>query len=124
MSTATDLAGAPGPAAGELVVEPDTIAAAVLACPSVADLSGGHAGEIATYLPGRRVTGVRIRPDDPLAHVVVHVIGRYGPTVAEIATEVVAAVHAVAGPVPVRVGVDDLALPARSGPPASVRRVR
>ena len=47
----------------------DAIAAAVLACPSVAGLGGGPAGAVATYLPGRRVTGVRVRPDGPAGQV-------------------------------------------------------
>lgn len=82
----------------------DAIAAAVLACRSVAGLSGA----VATYLPGRPVTGVRVASGGP---VVVHVVGHYGPTVAQIAAEVTAAVRDVAGPVDVRVGVDDLLLP-------------
>jgi hypothetical protein len=99
----------------------DAIATAVLACPSVAGLGGGPAGAVATYLPGRRVTGVRMRPD---GRVVVHVVGHYGPTVAQIAAEVTAAVREVAGPVDVRVGIDDLLLPARPAlptPPPAAR---
>src|ERR1700712_3372142 len=52
----------------------DAIAAAIATCPSVSGLSGGLAGEIATYLPGRRVTGVRT----DAGSVEVHVITRYG----------------------------------------------
>ena len=97
-TTTTDATAAP---------DPDAIAAAVLACGAVAGLSGGLAGEVASYLPGRRVTGVQVRPEG----ITVHVVARYGPTMAEVATEVAAAVRAVAGPVDVRVGIDDLLLP-------------
>lgn len=56
-----------GPGAATIVAggtEPaDAIAAAVLAVPGVAGLHGGTFGEIATYLPRRRVAGVRETPD-------------------------------------------------------------
>ena len=45
----------------------DSIAAAVLAVPGVAALHPGMFGEVGTYLPGRRVTGVRIT-DDEVTH--------------------------------------------------------
>lgn len=38
----------------------ETLAAAVLATPGVAGLHGGRFGEVGTYLPGRRVVGVRL----------------------------------------------------------------
>lgn len=97
-------------------VDPAAIASAVRACRSVAGLSGGFAGEAATYLPGRRVVGVRMGG----MRITVHVVGRYGPTVAEIADEVTAAVHRVAGPVTVDVVVEDLAVPGEE--PTTSRR--
>lgn len=72
--------------------DPDAIAAAIATCPSVSGLSGGIAGEIATYLPGRRVTGVRLTTDK----VEVHVIARYGCTLHEVDAEVRGAVAAAA----------------------------
>ena len=41
-------------------VSADELADRLLAHPSVARLHGGQYGEIATYLPGRRITGVRV----------------------------------------------------------------
>jgi hypothetical protein len=41
----------------------DRLAAAVRAVPGVADLFGGARGEIGTHLPGRRISGMRIRGD-------------------------------------------------------------
>ncbi len=38
----------------------DAIAAATLACPAVAGLHEGGIQAVATYLPGRRVVGVRV----------------------------------------------------------------
>ena len=101
--SSTPLGPAPGPAPGP-DVDPDVVAAVVAACPGVARLSAGPVGEVATYLPGRRVAGVRVRPDA----VEVHVVGWYGPAAAEIAGQVRVAVRTVAGPLPVDVVIDDL----------------
>jgi hypothetical protein len=95
----------------ELPVDPDAIVAAVRSCPTVADVSGGIAGEAATYLPGRRVTGVQVGGGD----VTVHVVARYGPTVAEVAAEVRAALAPLVGSLAVNVVIEDLTdLPAWS----------
>jgi len=50
----------------------DSIAEAILAVPGVAALHPGMFGEVGTYLPGRRVTGVRITDDTVDVHVTVH----------------------------------------------------
>ena len=50
----------------------DSIAAAILAVPGVAALHPGMFGEVGTYLPGRRVTGVRITDDKVDVHVTVY----------------------------------------------------
>jgi len=65
---------APGAGSSARPAEPDpqAIATAVEACPSVARLSAGVGGEIATYLPGARVNGVRIRPDAVTVNVIAH----------------------------------------------------
>ncbi|GAC80416.1 MULTISPECIES: hypothetical protein [Gordonia] len=49
----------------------ERIAEAVLAIPGVVDLHSGLFGEVATYLPGRRVPGIAIRDDDGEVHLVV-----------------------------------------------------
>ncbi len=83
----------------------EQIAAAVSAAPGVASLSGGRLGGAGTYLPGRRVTGVVIRDDE----LELHVIGRYGTSVAEIAADVRRAVEPFAGDRTVHVIIEDLA---------------
>jgi len=65
-------------------VDADAVAAAVGACPEVAGLSGGPFGEVATYLPGRRVEGVRVSSD----RVEVHVVAWYGVPLRQIADRV------------------------------------
>lgn len=47
----------------------DTIASAVTAIDGVAALHGGMFGEAATYLPGRRVAGIRIGEQGTEVHV-------------------------------------------------------
>jgi hypothetical protein len=55
----------------------DRVAAAVRAVPGVADLHPGMFGEVGTYLPGRRVPGIRI--DD--GAVQVHICVVFGASV-------------------------------------------
>lgn len=64
-------------------VDVDTVAAAARACPAVADLVGGGPGEVATYLPGRRVLGIRVDPD----HVLIQVRSRWGVPAQEVAAQ-------------------------------------
>ena len=92
--------------------DPDALAAAALACPHVVRLSGGRAGEVATYLPGRRVSGVRVSESE----VAVHVVARFGPTCAQVAEQVRAALRPLVGDQPVTVGIDDLELASLSLP--------
>ena len=48
----------------------DAIAAALMACPAVAGLHEGGTRAVATYLPGRRVVGVRVEDQRVLVSVV------------------------------------------------------
>lgn len=91
--------------ASEAGSEARSIAAAVRAAPTVARLSGGPFGGAGTYLPGHRVTGVEIGAET----VEVHVVGRYGHTVGEIADEVRDAVSQISGGRRVDVVIEDLA---------------
>lgn len=108
---------APSPAAEP--IDPDLLAAAVTACASVAGLSGGVAGEVATYLPGRRVTGIRVRDEE----VQVHVVGVYGFPVAQMGAEIRTAVGPLVRGLPVSVRIDDLAAPGDQ-PTAETERPR
>lgn len=49
----------------------DQIASVVLAVPGVHDLHAGSTGQVATYLPGRRVNGIRAIKGGFDVHVVV-----------------------------------------------------
>lgn len=81
------------------------VADAVLAHPGVARLSGGPFGTVASYLPGRRVLGVRLPlgADDPVE---IAVVARLGVPLPRLAEELGAAVVAVVGPVGGDVAVD------------------
>ncbi len=88
----------------------DRVAAAVLGVPGVAGLHTGVLAEVATYLPGRRVEGVRLRPD----RAEVHVVLAWGAAVEPTAAAVRRAATAITGTV-VDVSVQDVADPGPAG---------
>ena len=90
-----------------LDVDVDAVAAVVGALPGVSRLSSGTVPEVATYLPGRRVGGVRVTADD----VEIHVVSRWGPALPELADAVRTAVRPFVGSRTVTVQVDDIELP-------------
>lgn len=106
--------GPPAPAAPAPQVElVDVIAAAVRAVPEVANLHTGAFGEVATYLPGRRVGGIRLQPERCEIHVVI----RWGsPVLATAAAIRAAAAASVTGPVDVT--IEDVIGPAEPANPA------
>lgn len=89
------------------VIDVDLVAAAVRACPLVADLHGGMFGEVATYLPGRRVTGIRATATG----LEIHVIGRFPAPALQLAAQIRAAAAPWAGGLPVDVVIEDILLP-------------
>lgn len=108
------MTGQPGEGAAPPPTEiSDVVQAAVLGVPGVAGLHGGAFGEAATYLPGRTVKGVQLRPGSA----VVHVILAWGAPVQETADKVRAAVTAITH-TPVDVVVEDVADPLGRTAPA------
>lgn len=99
--------------AGEQV-DPDAVSTAALSCPQVAGLSGGFAGEVATYLPGRSVAGVRLADDE----VEIHIVARWGADLPEVADAVRRAVKAVSGGLRTSVYVEDIEVPDQPDVPA------
>lgn len=81
----------------------DLVASAVLAVPGVTALHAGSFGEVATYLPGRRVVGVRLR--DEVAEV--HVVVAMGASLLDVADVVRHTVAPLVG-TPVQVVVEDV----------------
>ena len=90
----------------------DRIAQAVLAVPGVAALHAGMFGEVGTYLPGRRVAGVRVGADA----VDVHVSLVFDAPVRGTAAAIRWALTALTA-LPVNVTVEDV-VPAASSPDA------
>ena len=88
------------------MIDTDAVAAAVEKLDVVDHLSGGDHGEVATYLPGRRVHGIRMNDD----RVEVHVALRPHPDLVEAAEDVRAAVLAVTDGADVDVFVTDVVL--------------
>ncbi len=97
----------PRPAPQPPGVEPaDQVAAAALTVRGVTGLHGGMFGETATYLPGRRVLGVRLTENVTDIHLTL----AYGAPVFATAQQVRTAVAALV-PGPVNVTVEDVAPP-------------
>jgi len=84
----------------------DRIAEAVTGCAVVAGLTGAPGGPVATYLPGRTVSGVAVRSGE----VEVCVIARYGVPLLEAAAQVRQAVAPLVPDQVVDVVIGDIAL--------------
>jgi hypothetical protein len=85
-------------------VDVDAVAAAVLACPGVAALDGGQFGEVASYLPGRKVTGVMVIG----GRVKVQVRARWAVPAPGVARQITAAAVPLTGHYPVDVAIADI----------------
>ncbi|GAA4614345.1 hypothetical protein [Saccharopolyspora hordei] len=92
-------------------VSADELADRLLAHPSVARLHGGQYGEIATYLPGRRITGVRVGERAVEVAVVLRLDRPLPPVLAELRAGLADAV----GGVPLDITVADVVAPGEGG---------
>ena len=93
----------------------EELATAVAGCPDVAALSGGPFGEVATYLPGRRIVGVRLLGD----RFDVHVIARWGTPLPAVAEQVRSACAPFAGGRGVDVTIEDVVPVPGDGTPSA-----
>ncbi|WP_241386403.1 hypothetical protein [Rhodococcus sp. CH91] len=96
--------------AADSVETADLVAHAALAVSGVVSLHGGAFGEVATYLPGRRVDGIRLTDRICEVHIVVRIPADL-PAVAQ-------AVRARVAPlvtVPVQVTIEDVHVGEREG---------
>ena len=89
----------------------EAVAAAALGSPLIAGLTGGRFGDVATYLPGHRLVGVR----EVDGTIEVHVVAKWGKPLPEVAEVVRAAVAPHVGDTPVDVFVDDIEVPEEAG---------
>ena len=93
-------------------VNVDAVAAAVAGCAGVAGLDSGQFGEVASYLPGRQVPGVVVRPES----VLVQVRSRWGVRAADLLAQITAAVTPAAAGRRVVVVIGDIDDPPRRRP--------
>jgi hypothetical protein len=106
-------------------IDVDTVAAAVQGCAGVAALDGGPFGEVATYLPGRKVPGVVVGD----GRVTVQVRSRWGVPAPDLAALITAVVASLTAHRPVDVVIADVddppatpspRMPAGAGQPCPV----
>jgi hypothetical protein len=91
-------------------IDVEAVAAAVEGCADVSGLDSGRFGEVASYLPGRQVPGVIVRQA-----VLIRVRARWGLQVADLLSQITAAVTPITGGCRVQVVVGDI-----DDPPAPV----
>ncbi|HET8640593.1 MAG TPA: hypothetical protein VFM37_01580 [Pseudonocardiaceae bacterium] len=84
----------------------ERIAAVVLAHPAVSALNAGPFGTVASYLPGRRVDGVRVADDGSAVEVSVTLV--FGQPIPVVADQLRSAVRGLTGDVAVNVTIVDL----------------
>ncbi|MCC3765318.1 hypothetical protein K3N28_19850 [Glycomyces sp. TRM65418] len=92
---------------GDFADRAERIAAAVLAVPGVRELHGGPRGEIAVFLPGRRISGLRLDDAACGVHITVH----WGADMQRTASAVRKALKPLTGGLPVAVTVEDVGEP-------------
>ena len=88
----------------------DRIATTVIRCPDVAGLTQSPGIPVATYLPGRTVSGVAVRP----AEIEICVVAGYGPPLARVAAQVRRAVEPLVPGRAVDIVIGDIASPERA----------
>jgi hypothetical protein len=86
------------------LLDADSLAAAVVACPAVARLHPGGMKFVATYLPGRRIVGVRVEDD----RVLVSTVLSQGSSVRTLENQVRAALAPLVGGREIDVHVADV----------------
>ena len=94
-------------------VDVDAVALAVRACPAVHDVAPAGLATVTSYLPGRRVSGIRVDDD----RVVVQVRSRWPATAKEVARQIRDATAQLVWPRRVDVDILDIYTPLDQGPP-------
>ena len=94
-------------------VDVDAVAVAVRGCPAVYDVAPAGLATVTTYLPGGRVSGIRVDYD----RVVVQVRSRWPATASELARQVRDATAQLVWPRRVDVDILDIYTPLDQGPP-------
>lgn len=93
-------------------VDLDAIAAAVRGCAGVDDLDAGTIGSAASYLPGRRIAGLRVEDE----RVTVQVRARWGVPIPDTGRQIQSALATLVGSRKLDVVVSDVADPPSEAP--------
>ena len=88
-------------------VDVDAVHEAIAACPAIAGVGSSLPGAVATYLPGRRVLGVRVSGD----LVELEVCTRWGVPAAEVAAQIRSALRSLVAGRRIDVAFIDIELP-------------
>ena len=96
-------------------VDVEAVAVAVRSCPAVHDVAPAGLATVTTYLPGGRVSGIRVDQD----RVVVQVRSRWPATASELARQVREAVAPLVSSRMVDVDILDVHTPRDQAPPMS-----
>jgi hypothetical protein len=104
----------PGPAVID-GIDIDAVAAAVRGCAGVAGLDGGQFGEVASYLPGRKVQGIVVSG----GRVTVQIRSQWAVPVPELAALIGTALGPLTGHRPVDVVIGDIDDPPSMPPPCA-----
>jgi hypothetical protein len=88
-------------------VDVDVVHDTVLACPGIAGVGSTLPGALATYLPGRRVTGIRVNPDS----IELEVCTRWNASAAQVGAALQAALKKQAAGRRIDVTIVDIELP-------------
>jgi hypothetical protein len=100
--------------AGTIVdgVDIDAVHTAVSACPGVAQVGRGTLAAVTTYLPGRRIPGIRISPDS----IELEVVAEWDATATDIGRHIRAALARLVRGRTVDITIADIVLPGEQPP--------
>ena len=103
--------------AGTIVdgVDIDAVHAAVSNCPGVAGVGSGTLAALTTYLPGRRIPGIRINPES----IELEIVANWDATAAAIGRHIRAAIAGLVSGRRVDITIADIVLPDEQ-PPADI----
>ncbi len=101
-------------------IDIDAVAAAVRACAGVSGLDGGQFGEVASYLPGRKVEGIVVSG----GRVRVQIRSQWAVPAPDLAALIKAVLVPLTGHRPVDVVIGDIDDPAGPPPPRAPVRPR
>jgi hypothetical protein len=85
-------------------VDIDAVHRAVAACAGVSSVGSGSVAALTTYLPGRRVPGVRINPDS----VELEIVAEWGSTAAGVSNEIRQALVGLTNGRPIDITIADI----------------